>query len=235
MELDHLTLSGLTFELRYSSAWKLYDRAGSIWTLVEAEFGSLKPLEVQPNSTRFAVNKEVDLSVQLDKAHVGWVGTKIEQKKFIAYAEFIVRLLRAELGVDAFTRLGLRPIFRKRFKSKDEVIAAFLETGLIRPFSGKNFGVEGRPAHLDFNIRTEGDTLGWQGHLFTQTKKISVERPLGDEDIPDFELEKYELILDVDYFTTAEVSFGQLRTDEWINQAMRVIRRDAGVMLRADR
>jgi hypothetical protein len=64
-----------------------------------------------------------------------------------------------------------------------------------------------------------------------QDRKIDFEASLPIEGIKPIHLEKHILIFDLDYYTVAKVSVGQLNVKEWLSQNYRVLRRDSGNFL----
>ncbi len=82
-----------------------------------------------------------------------------------------------------------------------------------------------------YTYRIEGDALGWLGRLAVQKKKIVVEPPFGDPDVPAVDKERIELVYDIDYYTTVPTLAGQFRPEDWVRQGLHVVRRDAKVLL----
>ena len=54
---------------------------------------------------------------------------------------------------------------------------------------------------------------------------------IGDEDFEPATKEHLELVYECDYFTKGDMTSGQLKASEWIEDAMHVIRRDSHVIL----
>lgn len=227
MNISHLKLTSISFEMRYEPAFALYDDSGKIWSGVRRKWPNLKPVEAQPNSSKFVVNDEAELGILIDKSHVIWPGSKFDSKKFSEYAEFVTAITTGTLDVTKFTRLGLRQIFIKRFPNAKEANDAIFESGLLKVPDATLFGVDGQLKNAEFGFRNETDSVGWYAKIFARSRKFNLEPPLGDEDIPKIDEEFFEVVFDVDYYTIATTAAGKFKADDWVSQGQRLIRRDS--------
>lgn len=232
MNISQLPLSSLTFEARYPPAYHLWDSAGRIWTRASERWPRLASAESEPNSTKFLLDNRVELSVQLERSHVIMAGGRHDLDEFGNYCSFLFGQVTSILKVTTLTRVGVRAIFMKRYPDTMSAVSDFESTGILRTISGKHFGIEGRIDLPEAIMRYEDDNLGCRLHFFVRRRKISINIPiLGEEDLKPIEDERVELIFDCDYYTNSDLSAGQLDAEEWVKQAVHVIRRDAKVVL----
>jgi hypothetical protein len=232
MNISELQFLNQSFEIRYAPAYLLYDVSGKIWSSVRDKWSDIKPVEAAPNSSRFVVGNEAELGVLLEKAHVIWPGKRVDQKKFYEYSSFIFDAVKSDLGVGRFTRIGLRQIFAKKFKSAEDASNAVLGSGLLKAPSIPMFGIEGILRNAEMGFRYESDSLGWHAKLASRSRKFNVDPPLGEEDdIPKVDAEYFEVVLDIDCYTLASTSVGKFKAEEWITQTQRLVRRDSIALL----
>lgn len=230
MDVAQLTLNSLAFEVRYAPAYLIWDRAGQIWADAVRRWPDFKPKDASPVTTRFWLSNRVEMLFQVQQAHVISVGPKIDLDEYISFCNSLIEQASGTLEVTSFTRIGLRHTFVKSFDTVNEASDAVLRTRILNFPGGKHFGIEGRINNPDINFRIEDEHNGCSGRILSQSKKIAVEVPLG-EDIGVNDTERHEFIFDCDYYTRADTLVGQFRAADWIRQAVRVVRRDAKVFL----
>jgi hypothetical protein len=231
MQISELQLVNLSFELRYDQAFHLYDRSGVIWSTFQKRWPKLTQVVVSPNNTKFVINDTIELTMQIDKCSVGCSANEIDLDVFCEASDLITGLTKSALEVNKFSRIGLRQIFLKSYKSEDEALQEFSGLNRVTIPKGKHFEVEGVVKSPEVSVRVEGDALGWYGRILVQNKRIKFQGPAGEPDIPQVDINKFEFAFDLDYYTTATTSAGQLKAADWIKQGIRVVRRDARVLL----
>lgn len=231
MEVGQLSLRSSAFEIRYPNAYRLWDAAGSIWADAEARWPDIEVKDAKPNLTKFQIGNRIEMSVQLDRSHVVMAGAIQDEDELVRYANFIVESVR-QLGVEKFTRIGLRLTFLKQYKTVSEAVDAFISTRMLSVPSGKHFGFDIDSVFPEFTMKLEGGALGCTGILKVQTRTAGVEAPFGEEDmIKSEKTERHELAFDCDYYTRVDTLVGQFNPELWITQSVRVIRRDSKAFL----
>ena len=150
---------------------------------------------------------------------------------YMALCQHLLSGAMNALELTAFSRIGLRAVYRRDFRSSEEASEALISTNIMKVPHGKRFGIEGKPKLPHYAMRWEGDNLGVQVNLRAQERKISVEPVMGEPTVERIERDLFELIFDIDYFTIGTVDVGQFRVSDWMLNAMRVIRRDSNVFL----
>lgn len=232
MDIGQLSSWGAGFELRYPHAYPLWDAAGKIASEAAQRWPTLVLREATPGQQKFRIGDNIEMAVLIDRWHVLSVGPKHNEDEFLRICRFAYDQAALTLRVPKFSRVGLRPTFLKRFNAIDEAVQAFVSTGLVRVPDGRHFGIEGKLALPECILRYESDQLGCMAHLKVQTRKVGIlEKPLGDVDFDLKEVERHEFVFDIDYYTMSDVLVGQLKVEEWIRQAMQVVRRDAKIFL----
>jgi hypothetical protein len=233
MDLSHFEMHSVNFEVRYDMACLLWDRAGSIWQVLRRTNPSLKFKDVTPVKVSATLDDKYQLSVELEKLAVAVFLPPSNLNDYIELCQLLLSTAVKDLELTAFSRIGLRAMYRRDFRNSREASEALISTNIMRVPHGKHFGIEGQPTLPNYTIRWEGDTLGVQVNLRTQERKLSVEPVIGERFVERLEKNLFELIFDIDYFTIGMIDVGQFRVSDWMLNAMRVIRRDSHVFLEA--
>jgi hypothetical protein len=92
---------------------------------------------------------------------------------------------------------------------------------------GKFFSIEGKVRLPKCTILLESDSIAVRIGLEARERKIDFDALPGVEELKSLHIEKQELVYDVDYYTVASVSVGQLDLKEWIKQSYHLIKRDS--------
>ena len=69
--------------------------------------------------------------------------------------------------------------------------------------------------------------MGVRAVLEARDKKIDFESQPSMEEVQSIHIVKHEVVYDIDYYTLANVSTGQLNVTEWIDQAYHMVKRDS--------
>lgn len=233
MNISHLTLRSLIFELRYSPAFRLWDRAGAIWTDAARRWPALTLREATPNQTRFTIENRAELGVQLERAAANLAASKITLEEFLPYCRFLSEIALSLLEIPTFTRVGFKPTFIKEYNNMDDAVRDFFATGMTKELIGKHFGIEGRSEAPNVTIRFEGEYLGCATSLLVRKRATKLDMPMigADDDFEPVTKEHLELVYECDYFTKVNMDIGQLKATQWVEDAMKVIRRDSNVIL----
>jgi hypothetical protein len=231
MDLSHFDLRSVAFEVRYDQAYLLWDRAGALWQAVHRIAPTIKLTESVPAKISGFIERRFHVSVELEKVLIIVYPPPSTVEDYIALCRDILAAAIDILGVKIYSRIGLRLIHHRRFRSSEEAADALLSTGIMKVPEGKHFGIEGPPKLPHYAIRLDGDNLAVQVNLHTQERKLKIDVPLGETALESVEKDIFELIYDVDYFTIGTVDIGQFRASDWIPNALRVIRRDSKVFL----
>lgn len=235
INFSELELESISFEVRFSSAFGLWDRAGLFAHSVQEAFPDLKLSQAEPGNISFNIGRSFGLTVNLDKAVISGFRVSKDVERFTSLVQTSLDALVETLGVAAFSRIGIRPVYVKRYPSKEAAGIAVATSGLIKITDKKVFNVDVEGAHIqgEYVFRREGSSLGFMLHVFALGQKIefAANIDVDPKDVPDVAFEKYGLAVDVDYYTTASSAVGSFRATDWINQALHTIARDARTVL----
>lgn len=229
MHLDEFQLRTASFEIRYDSAFAIWDRAGRLWTTLHREFPTIALSQATPNEVTVQ-DADWRLSVGLTKAYIMAFWPDSLLGDFPDKATTFTGIVSDTLELAAFTRIGFRAVFTKSFSDKKAASAAMLELDLLRVPEGKNFGIDDAEWHLpEYSIRMENEALGClvriKAHEFTISVDPIPEMPRGE--MQTIKETKHELVFDLDYYTTATVLISQIRVADWLAQVFHGIRRDS--------
>jgi hypothetical protein len=233
MNIAHLSLASLIFQLRYAHAFRLWDRAGAIAADAVYRWPTLTLREGTPQRIRLTLGTRAEINVQLEQASVAVADSTLKLEELLPYSSFLSETVPKVLEVKSLNEIRVKATFLKEYANIDDAVRDFGTTGMTKVFVGKHFGFEGKIAPpSSVSIRFEGDFLGCTNGL--QIRKRAVKLDVPQIGISDFEIvtkEHVELVYECDYFTTATIEVGQLNANRWIEEAMRTIRRDANIIL----
>lgn len=222
-------MSRAVCELRYENAYLIYDLTGHIFHELKDSFTELSVVNAAPDQSSFS-SEEGSLILTLNSSRFVSEYPESTLEKFAAHAQRFFEVLCDQLDLKVFTRIGLRVIWKRNFKSHDESkrALAFMKLNSLGPDA--RFGVPGEPEEVLF--RWEGTQSGAMLRLKAETGKIDVVLPPELED-PNPKIHKAinGLTLDVDYYTVAPVERSQWNASAWIPQSVRIIKKEADAVV----
>ncbi len=213
-------------EVRYDDAFELWDRAGSFWSSCKGVWPDLNNKRAEPNITSFSVGNNLDLTVQVNRAHLKNYYPNSSLQDFTENVSNFTGLVCSHLDISAWNRVGFRINFKKEFESLDSFNEYVKGLDELAFHNKKHFGIE--PTHVlpSRSVRFEGETLGIRGALEYHKKSLDVEIPFDVNDLKPINQEYHQFIIDYDYYTLKPAKIGQLKIAEWIELAFRAIKRD---------
>jgi hypothetical protein len=216
-------------ELRYENAYLIYDRTGRICNEARSLYTDCNVLSAAPNLTTFQAN-EGAFALELAQSRFSTNKPDNSLEKFSEQSKKFFDSVMSNLEIRVFTRVGLRVISRKDFKSLDDAKVALTSLKLVNLQPTERFGAASEPHEVLF--RWEGTQVGAMLRLKAESGKIDIFLP------PELEAEKAEihksfngLVLDVDYYTVAPVERSQWDAPAWIPRSLRTMRRDIDSIL----
>jgi hypothetical protein len=229
MKIEDFDLAKIVIEIRYKSAYLLWDRCGSIWREASSIWPSLKPTNVEPNRQSFRVDNKYEFGIELNKSFM--IAHYCKAKNIKDDQEAFIDLVRKCLKIDTYERVGTRFIYELECESVEDGAKKFSETGLVKCPTGPFLNIDGniKPRHISF--LNEDEDTGVKVDLQTAVKKFEIEKPLGVKEFDYPQLDKKILLLDVDYYTKKALLPGQLNVAEWVKQVDHAIKRDAQKLL----
>lgn len=228
INIDDLKPISASFELRYAPQFLVWDRSGTIWSEMAAAYPTITQKQAQPNSVAVTLAPQLDSLVAIDRAHVA---SALPANKFTALKEAagaLTPVLVKHLPIEQFTRVGMRLIYQKTFPARD-LATDYLHKAVKFPTPhGKVMNVDGQLLDPSYSFRWEGDTLGFHLRLSAVQSNVNIEFPPEYVHLapPESELTLNRVIVDIDYYSHAQVSVDQLKAEDLIDNWLHVIRRD---------
>jgi hypothetical protein len=231
LTIAEFTVDRIVLEVRYQTALLLWDRSGALWTDLGKKHPSIANRSARPEQTVFGIDRDLQLTVELEKAIIEADEPPANLQQFQAVADDFFQVLADTLQVKVFSRVGCRVIFFKRYKSKNEAADAVGASHHMRLPTGRHLDVDGRIVRTGFVFQMEDDTLGATVRLDSDGRRIEFRPPFGVKEVPAVDDIQHGVTLDVDWYSHRAVTVGAFRPSEWVNQTMHRIRRDVPAFL----
>jgi hypothetical protein len=214
-------------EIRYPLALGLWDKAGALWTSVQAKWPEAKPTHAQPMKTVFQMGKNA-LKVEAELASVTSLDPERSLEQFSSMAKDFLAMTTRYLQISLYNRVGLRVVYFKQFHDKKEASASFFALRLVTVPEEKKFEIDDQPIDPHYALRWESDKKGVLLQCRVETRKTEFDPPPALESlIKPIHQEKSGIVFDVDYYTVSPVEPGQMDMSLWVNHAMHIILRDS--------
>jgi len=231
LELETFELEQAAFEVRYPTAYQLWDRAGALWSAVQDAWPAIELIQADPMKQSFRLANVYEIAVELKKAQVSSFKPEPSLKELRAFLDTYFGLLVKFLDLSVLNRVGFRLRFYREF-DKAAAAAAVMQTDRLRVPDGAHFSIEGAVTLPEFGLRWEGKSLGVMVRLTAEDRKYDFEPHPMLKRVEPVHFATSGVLLDIDYYTVGIVKSSQLRVDEWIKQAHHVIKRDIGSFLK---
>jgi hypothetical protein len=231
IDLSQFKVQKCVLELRYATAFLLWDRAGSIASQLSKHYPNLKLKEVQPNSQLISVDEHSDAHVKIDSASVTVAFPTSDLNTFKKLASVLFPLVIDKLELDILSRIGFRVFFEKAFKNREGTAAFVAEITRSMPRKSKYFGFEGKMFEFDHAIRWETEVLGCLARIRTIQNQLDIEIPNDFGALDPVHAEKHAVQVDADYYAHAPTPIGKFDAVSIIESWYHLIRRDVGEFL----
>jgi len=229
LTIDDFKQYSLTCELRYKNAYLIYDRTGQIIEDVRESFTDINVSISSPQQTSWTTNEG---TLVLELGACRFINNRPDKnaEPFAKYCKAFFDAVTHQLQIGVFTRIGLRYILRREYKTVDESKAALASMLLPNLKPPKRFNSSDSPTEVLF--RWEDSQIGAFFRLKAETIEIKTMPPpeLVDS-VPKFEKKINGLTLDIDYYTVAPVDREQWNPEEWLPQKLRIIRKEVDGIL----
>jgi hypothetical protein len=224
LTIDDFTTYSVTCEIRYSSAYFIYDRTGQFVEDLRGSFTDINVSNSSPQQTAWVTDQGA-ITIELGACRFTSYQPNIKAEVFANYCKAFFEAGIHRLQIEKFTRIGLRHILRKEYKSLDEARAILASLSLSNLGPAKRFNSSSSPTETLF--RWEDSQIGALFRLKAEQIEIKVALPLDLKYIvPKFDKKLNVLTLDVDYYTVAPVERDQWNCQEWVSQKLRTIRKE---------
>ncbi len=227
MILDSFKLLNTTFQITYSEAYMLWDRAGEIAERVRSIWPDLKLSEGRPKQQTFE-GKDITLQTGLTLSTIILNGeNSLDQNKARKIKETF-EVWRQSLELHDLQRMSMLTTYAKEFSSMKEANAELIALNIARWPSTKVFDqpLESELNGLEIFFRFEDkDSFS--------TLKLKCERTiykvnLDPEYINDSDIEsiKNRLLITFDRGMLGTIDAKKFRFDDWVQGYQHVLRRD---------
>jgi len=225
IDLSDFKIHQAALELRYSPAFLLWDKAGTIWRKVASHYPELRARNVEPNTQSFRFYDRTDGIIQTEKCYITtfFPGNLDEFKKLssIFFEEVLTKL-----EIISIDRIGFRLILEKKFNSQDDLLSFVSSSLKSKPSKGKYFNIEGRLREFEHAMRWEDESKGCTARLKAVVLKVDIDAPREFEDLSPVHSQRSILTADADMYTLLPVSVGKFSSVAIIEDWARLIRRD---------
>lgn len=228
-----LKLERTAFELRYDTAFALWDHAGAIGIGIQQKWPEAKLVEAIPTKINFSWRRQFEFQVEMEKALILGHHQPHNLKDFADAAEDFHAILRKTLNVPIYTRVGLRIIHVKDFKTIADATKAILALNQVNVPAGKFFGQAGEPKSVEVSYRWENKSNGLMVRIRSEGIVVQFSPPPSIPEIEPLMKETQRLLFDLDYYTVAPVTPSQLNVVDWVNNIVHMTNRDTKVFLEA--
>src|SRR5262249_38644931 len=123
LTIDDFKLRRAVCEVRYKSAYLIYDRTGQIVHSLQESFTNLSVLNAEPNQSSYT-SEEGTLALEIGQSRFS--ATKLDSTlgTFSKHCKTYFDTVADALDIRVYTRVGFRIIFRREFADLNEAKAA---------------------------------------------------------------------------------------------------------------
>lgn len=229
LTIDDFKPVTVTCELRYENAYRAYDQTGQILEDLREGFTDIKVSLASPPQTDFTA-EEGNFTLSIATSRLTASRHYAEPETFGKHCKNFFDVVGDRLGLTVFTRIGLRYILRRDYKTEDDAKAALASLGLANLSPPKRFNSSDSPTEIAF--RWEDSQIGALVRLKAEKVEIKLAVPPELEDtLKPVDKKQTFLTFDVDYYTVAPVNRDQWNPEEWIPQKLRIIRKESDGIL----
>jgi len=123
LTIDDFKPYSVTCELRYKNAYLIYDRTGQVIEDLRESFTEINISNAGPQQTSF-VAEEGTFNLEISACRFTSVRLDKNAEVFAKHCKAFFDAVTHQLQIGVFTRIGLRYILRKEFKTESESKAA---------------------------------------------------------------------------------------------------------------
>ena len=203
LTIDEFKRFSLTCELRYKSAFLIYDRTGQVLEDIRDSFTNIAVSTSAPQQTSWAAD-EGTFVLELGACRFSSVRSSQSAEEFAKHCNAFFSAVTNHMQINVFTRIGLRYFARKEFKTLDEAKTALASMSLANLKPTQRFKSSDSPTEVLF--RWEDSQIGAFARLKAETVEINpVIAPELQEHIAKVNKKIHGLTMDIDYYTVAPV------------------------------
>jgi hypothetical protein len=223
----------ITFELRFSQAFALWDRAGALWRSVGSNFTKLVHAKVSPNDILFTADARYTLNVALDRAAItDSLPERRPEKCFDLMSSFAAAVIDI-LEVQTLERIGTRFKYALPCSSLDDARAKVADLGLVAVPQKMMFNVNASNVGPSFKIEGDDGEIGYIVQIYPHQRKFEF-TPSPEMRALNIEVAEktlYEVMLDLDFSTKKPMPVESFNAKSWLAGWHKVVNRDAEAVL----
>jgi uncharacterized protein (TIGR04255 family) len=224
LSVDDFKPFSTTCELRYKNAYLLYDRTGIILEDLRESFTDINVTVASPAQTAFTA-EEGSFGLELGAARFTSLRLDKSGETFAKHCKAYFDTVAEHMRVTVFTRIGLRYILRREFKTEADSKSALASMMLANLKPARRFNSSDSPTEVLF--RWEDEQIGAFVRLRAESADIKLAVPPELQDsVPKVDKKLIGLTVDVDYYTVAPVECEQWNALEWLPLKLRIIRKE---------
>jgi hypothetical protein len=190
------------------------------------KYPGMRAVETSPNKIHINVSDSLIAQMGLELSFCAAVLPKSDLGDLTNFASVMFAHVVQELDVDAFTRIGLRLVYDRRFESRKEAAEFVLSQTPLPRLRGKRMGVEGTQLDPEIAVRYEGETTGFHVRLKSEEVTMSSTPPAEFRDALPANVVRSFGVLDVDYYALGVTSAASFNAAAIIESWSHVLRRD---------
>lgn len=229
LSIDDFKGYTITCELRYKNAYLIFDRTGQVLEDLRDSFTDIKVSNSGPIQTTFT-SEEGTLVIEIGACRFMSGQPDKNTESFVTHCKAFFDAVTERFNIGVFTRIGLRYILKKEFKTIEESNAALASLNLVSLQPTKRFKASESPTEVMF--RWEDTQLGASVRLKAESADITINiTPELRDEIPKFDKRVIGITLDIDYYTVAPVEREQWDSQQWLPQKLRLIRKEVDGIL----
>lgn len=224
MKLADFKMRQIVFEIRYDSAYVLWDRAGAIAKEISRLWPGLELDEGKPNSQSFS-DDIVTVNTGLTSSYVA-----IRQpKKILEFAEQIAQTTDvwvSFLDLTKLSRVGTRVMYGKEYDTREGASKAVVDLGLVKFPEPPFFNHKELPKQCDLRLYWEEEGLQTQIIIKPERHELKMVASLPGRPIEKKREFSDAVLLDIDRATRGTIELSKFDVAEWLKGINHLVSRD---------
>ncbi len=223
-------LEQIAFEIRFSTENYYQQVFKSFWKHIQSQISSDSGRIRYEEPTVITYDNKFEIRVSSDTFAVMQFFPDSSLKELLKVSKIFYDAIIEILGIEAITRVGLRPIYTKDYDDDISVAEILYQTPYINYPDNLYLSQNSLPLIPALIIGWEDEERGITYRLKGKSGKLGIDLPLELIASGKFQktIEKVynQVILDIDMYIHKPITPGQFILDEWINQAYETVKKE---------
>jgi hypothetical protein len=228
LTIGDFKLRRVVCEVRYPNSYLLFDHTGRIVEKLRRSFANVEVQSAIPTATVLTSDDGL-MGVEVGACRLTVENAPTGLEDFSRKCKIFFDVIVDALRVNTLTRIGLRTFFMHPTADKSKSESIIGEIPILGLEMKKRFGISDQPSEV--TVRWESKQMGVSFRLRAESNSIAVTLPAEFESGKQMKKDFNGVLMDVDYYTVAQVDLGQWDPIVWIPQAEHVVRRECGQIL----